>query len=107
MSSYSLEPMNDGRNKFVKQYPNGVRIDNYPQLEGKRTAYAPHIYIPIELMNDRKMAFIKDECDMNCSSTRGKGYQVYFKGVKCMNLRESLIEMELLKPIVQALRQYK
>jgi hypothetical protein len=107
MSSYILESMNDGRRKFVKNYPNGVNINNYPQKPDSRIEYFPHIYIPIELMNDRKMQFIKGECDMNCSYTRDKGYMVYFKRVKCMNLRDSLLEMELLKPIAQHINKIK
>ena len=107
MSTYILESMNDGRNKFVKNYPNGVRIDNYPQKPEGRVKFFPHIYIPSELWNDRVSVFVKDECDMNCSYTRDKGYMVYFKRVKCMNLRESLMEMELLKPIVQHINKIK
>ncbi len=99
--------MNDGRNKFVKNYPNGVRIDNYPQKPDSRVNFFPHIFIPINVMNDRMMGFIKNECDMNCHPSRGKGYQVYFKRVKCMNLRESLMEMELLKPIAQHINKIK
>jgi hypothetical protein len=107
MSSYILETMQDGRNSFVKHYPNGVKIGNYPQLPNQRVAFWPHIFIPINVMNDRMMGFIKNECDMNCSFTRDKGYMVYFKKVKCMNLRDSLLEMELLKPIAQHINKIK
>jgi len=107
MSTYIILYQNDGRKTFVKNYPNGVNINNYPQKPGNRIKYFPHIFIPIKLMNDRKLQFIKEECDMNCAYTRDKGYMVYFKKVKCMNLRASLLEMELLKPIVQHINKIK
>lgn len=95
--------MRDGeRIQLEKPFSNGIAIRNYPQKTGG--AYLPHIFIPINSFNE-DMRVLIDMLRLNCSFTWNKGYMVSFPKSRCYSLKDSIIGMETLKPIVQILNR--
>ena len=105
MSTYITKVMRDGKRvQLEKPFMHGVVIRNYPQIDGN--SYQPHIFIPIDNFNDKKMEMI-NMLGLNCSITRDKGYMVSFPKSRCYSLKDSIQTMETLKPIVQILNRIK
>ena len=105
MATYIAKVMRDGKRiQLEKPFGSGIVIRNYPQKSGG--AYLPHIYIPVEVFNER-MGNMIEMLGMNCSFTRQKGYMISFPKSRCYTLQDSIIGMDTLKSIVSILKPIK
>ena len=105
MATYIAKVMRDGKRvQLEKPYWDGIVVRNYPQKSGG--AYLPHIFIPVEIFNERMDDMI-EKLGMNVGLTRHKGFVVSFPKSRCYTLQDSIVGMETLKPIVQILNRLR
>jgi hypothetical protein len=105
MSTYVSNLMKDGRLQLRKPYPDGISINNYPQLGG---GFEVHINWPYSLgLNERQKAFC-DQYGLKYPKSFG-WYQIRFKSWSKITLdpSEMFARMEQLKPVVSVLRNLK